>query len=91
MLNKSLLTLLISFPLILEVVIEFDMENNCLETGILINSFPCMKSYSTPKALLKCCIPWEAFISGGSPSPPHSRTDMLFPLRSHNCLNLSHK
>lgn len=58
MLNKSLLLGRISFPLIPEVVKEYNMKNKCLEIRILLPSFPPVKSYSTVKAWLKC---WEVF------------------------------
>lgn len=85
MFNKSLVTnRLIYFPLITEAVNECNMENKCLEIGIVVlPSFPSDKSYSTFKAWLKYCTEtWEDFLDAGPSFPP-------FPLNSNHCLTLS--
>lgn len=52
MFNKSLLSnRLVSFPFIPGVVKEFNMENKCLEIGIIfVHSFPPIISNTTFKA-----------------------------------------
>lgn len=42
------------------------MKNQCLEIGIVLLPFwPPIKSYSTVKTWLKCCIIWEVFLGAG--------------------------
>lgn len=65
MLDKSLLARLIYFPSVLGALMEFNIENNHLEIGIVsVPSFPSIKSNSTLRVLFKYCLLWEVFLTG---------------------------
>lgn len=64
MFDKSLLARLIYFLLVLGALMEFNIENNHLEIGIVrVPSFPPIKSNSTLGVLLKYCLLWEVFLN----------------------------
>lgn len=92
MLNKSLLNKrLISFRLILAAKIEFNIKKKCLEIGtVLFHSFPLIHSYSTFKALLKCCILWEVFLDADPLLRPPQDAARPF-LRALTIARISHR
>lgn len=66
-------------------------KKKCLEIGtVLFHSFPLIHSYSTFKALLKCCILWEVFLDADPLLRPPQDAARPF-LRALTIARISHR